>query len=206
MSSKTKKLPEIRIKYAWLLSNAASVHLNTMMGDGSPLQSHDAYVKVAKQYQIAWQPYEKKILSAMCDLFDLEFRQNIIDVNVAPWFYAFSDPMVLGVIFDDDEFIRVLTHELLHRLLTDNTATPYETNYLKQWKPLIDGNYSKNTLIHIPVHAGLKAILLNTLDRPDQVKADIANSENYADYLAAWNYVESHDYDAIIETFKQSYV
>ena len=33
----------------------------------------------------------------MCGLLDLEFRQNIIDVNIAPWFYAFSDPMVIGV-------------------------------------------------------------------------------------------------------------
>mgnify|MGYP000046383494 CR=1 FL=1 len=203
MTSGKLRLPEIRIKYAWLLSNAASVPMNELYGKGEPLLDAEEYFKIADRYKKAWKPYEKKILKGMCDLFGLEFRQNIIDVSIAPWFRAFSDPMVIGVIFSDEEFVVCLTHELLHRLLTDNTKLDYDIDLVEPWRQMYGKQYSHITLVHIPVHAGVKAILLDVLNRPDLLKKEIDNSKDSAGYKEAWEYVEKNDYNEIIKKLRE---
>ena len=74
------KLPTIRIKDAWLLRKNASVYLNELWGNGESLLSNEKYLTIVKNYQKAWEPHEHKILKSMCDIIDLQFRQNIIDV------------------------------------------------------------------------------------------------------------------------------
>lgn len=199
-------LPEVRIEYAWLLSDHASEGLNKLWGDGTSLRSYDEYVAVAKRYETAWKPYEQKILQGMCDLFGLQFYQNTIDVHIAPWFHAFSSPMVLGVKFTNERFVDVLTHEILHRLLTDNTSHRMDgQNLINDWAEIVGHDHAKNTLIHIPVHAGLKAIFLDVLNEPERLERDIVLCEKYEAYKKAWEYVESHDYRKIIQDLKHFY-
>lgn len=104
------------------------------------------------EYKKAWRPYEQKIILNMTELLGLSFRQNILDVYIAPWFHAFSDPLVIGVTKEPDLFVDILTHELFHRLLTDNTAVPYETNMLTEWRRLFgedhDGSSYPNPASH----------------------------------------------------------
>jgi hypothetical protein len=103
------KYPEIRIKDAWLLRENASKHLHELWGKDTQL-ADDAWMENrVKQYQKAWQTYEKKILNGMCDLLGLSFRQNVIDVYIAPWFGAFSDPLVIGVMREPDQFVDTLS-------------------------------------------------------------------------------------------------
>jgi hypothetical protein len=205
--NKNNTLPVIRIKDAWLLRGAASVPLNELWGEGKPLMSDDYYAKRTKAYQDAWQPYEQKILTGMTDTLGLSFRQNIIDVHIAPWFYAFSDPMVIGVVHRPDVFIDILTHELTHRLLCDNTAVPHDLLLLDEWKKLFGKNHTFNTTVHIPVHAVHKAIYLDVLRAPKRLERDIiTNRKNDAtDYVAAWDYVEKHGYKEIIKKLHKSY-
>lgn len=113
------RLPEVRIRYAFLLSDQASEGLNKLWGDGTPLLSFDEYTEIAQKYQKWWDEdgIGAAIVRGICEVTGLKFRQNIIDVHVAPWFHAFSSPMVMGVIFKNkDEFLNVLTHEMIHRL------------------------------------------------------------------------------------------
>lgn len=195
-----KAIPEIRIKYAWLLSDTASVVLNEKWGNGQPLQSYEYYVAIADKYEQWWRPHNDAILHGICDIFDLEFRQNIIDVNVAPWFTPISDPIVIGPAFaTEDAIMNTITHELLHRLLTDNTAYDYDHDFIKDWEILFDKDHSMNTLVHIPVHAGLKKLYIDVIKRPDLVSFDIQEVKEYPDYAKAWEYVESNDYQKIIE-------
>ena len=91
----TKNLPTIRIKNAWLLRENASVYLHELWGKDEKLVDYDWIDKRVEEYQAAWKPYQKKVLAGMCDIMGLKFRQNIIDVYIAPWFRAFSDPLVL---------------------------------------------------------------------------------------------------------------
>lgn len=207
-------LPIIRIKDAWLLRENASEHLDKMWrkDDDKPIANNPDYNKwLAKKvasYQKAWTPDEEKILANMCQLLGLEFKQNIIDVYVAPWFYAFSDPMVMGVIFEPDEFVDNLTHETLHRLLTDNTITSPDFDYIKEWKKLFGTKHSFNTLVHIPVHAVHKAIYLDVLKQPKRLEREkqALKKNDATDYLKSWEYVDRYGHEEIIEKLRNSYL
>lgn len=192
-------LPQIRIKYAWLLANSASVVMNEKWGDGTPLRSSEVFEKIAAKYEKWWRPHNDQILQAMCDILQLEFRQNIIDVNVAPWFSPISDPMVVGPAFKTaNEFVNTLTHEMIHRLLTDNTTYPYYYDFVSQWREMFGGEHIQNTLVHIPVHAAMEA-LYNKIDRPDLLALDIEQTKQYEAYKDAWVYVKKVGYKTILD-------
>lgn len=201
------KLPEVRIKDAWLLRENASVHLHELWGGDEELVDDKWIANRVDEYRNAWRPVEKKILISMSDILQLKFRQNIIDVYIAPWFKAFSDPMVIGVMQDPDLFVDTLTHELLHRLLTDNTTISHKTPLLAEWQKLFGKNHTFGTVVHIPVHAVHKAIYLEVLKDTKRFERDIENNKKYeaTDYIAAWDYVDNHDYKEIIMKLRNSY-
>ena len=147
------------------------------------------------KYETWWRPYNDQILNGICDLLKLSFRQNIIDVNVAPWFSPISDPMVIGPAFENqDGIINTLAHEMLHRLITDNTIYPYDFDFSTEW-----GGMFGNTLIHIPVHAVMEALYRDVLDRPDLVDLDKKQTSSYEAYKNAWKYVEKVGYKEILK-------
>jgi len=200
-----KKIPEIRISYGWLVADTASEVLNEKWGDGTALRTIEEYQAIAQKYEEWWKPFNDQILQAMCDTFGLEFRQSIIDIYVVPWFYAISDPMIIGPGFEtQDAVVNTLTHELLHRLLTDNTATNHGHDFLKDWRQLF-GDLPFNTLVHIPVHAGMKNIYSNVVNRPDLLEMDMKDMADNPDYANAWKYVEEHDYKKIIHKLRKQY-
>lgn len=199
--------PEIVIKDGWLLRENASQYLHELWAKpGDKLAGDDDMEKIVKAYQDAWKPLEKKILHGMCEVFDLEFRHNVIDVYIAPWFNGFSDPLVIGVTYKPDNFIDLLTHELFHRLLTANTKYDIDKSKRRlQWQVLFGKEHEFKTLVHIPVHAGLKAIYLDVLKEPRRLERDIENSKRHPGYDLAWDYVEKHGYKEIIQKLKDSY-
>ena len=199
------KLPEIRIRHGWLLTENASRYINELQGDGEPLQSNEFYERITDEYIRAWKPYEQKILQGMCDTLGLSFRQDIIDVYIAPWFHAFSDPMVVGVMYKPDKFIDVLTHELIHRLLTDNNESPYDMDYAGHWKAMFGGKRPKNVIFHIPVHATLQAIFDDVLGEPERTERDMKHSQKAPAYDKAWKYVQENGYKNIIEQLRKDY-
>ncbi|HVX24350.1 MAG TPA: hypothetical protein VG992_03350 [Candidatus Saccharimonadales bacterium] len=200
-------LPEIRIKDAWLLRENASKHLHELWGEGKTLADDEWMEKRVAEYQEAWKPYEEKVLTGMCELLGLEFYQNVVDVYIAPWFHAFSDPMIIGVMSEPDYFVDILTHELTHRLLTDNTSLSSAADLLPRWEKLFGKQHSFTAIAHIPVHAVHKAIYLDILKAPERLERDIAVNKKHdaTDYIVAWDYVDEHGYKEIIEKLKKDY-
>lgn len=192
-------LPEVRFKYGWLIADAASVTLNEKWGDGTPLKSVEEYEAIARQYQDWWLTVGNTILRAMTDTLQLEFRQNTLDVYVVPWFYAISDPLIVGPTFkSQDEIVNLLTHELVHRLVTDNTKAEYGENMIEDWRTLF-GNLGFNTLTHVPVYAVIKKIYLEVLERPDLLQKEAQSIGEDQEYAEAWAYVEQQGYQTIID-------
>lgn len=168
---------------------------------GGKLRSHEEYEKYASQYKEWWMTYEKQILQGMSDVLGLEFKQNAIDVHVAPFFYAFSDPLVLGVQFDSQEkLVLNLTHELLHKLFVDNT-THDDTKTVDEWKEMF-GDYEFVALVHIPVYAMLHEIFIDIVKRPEILDTEIRKTKPYKD---AWAYVRHNGYKAIIAKLQNQY-
>ncbi len=201
-------LPEIRIAYARLLKETISAHLADYWGIADKIVGDEEYESRADRYRQWWEPYEKIIVEGICEMLDLDFRQNIIDVHVVPWRGAISNPMVLrSNIESQDALIMVLTHELIHRLLADNTSRPRMSgNDFYAWKDLY-GERPLKELIHVPVHALLKAVYLDILGKPELLDKDIKNADSIDDetYKAAWNYVEQNDYIDIVNKIKKYY-
>lgn len=136
----------------------------------------------------------------------LKFKQNYIDVYVAPFFGAFSDPLVIGTRSDPDAFVDILIHELIHRICGDNTKYPFMQE--PDWSQVFGKQYPENTLAHIQVHALHKAIYLDYLKEPERFARDLKNSRTYNNseaYKEAWGYVEEKGYREIIRQFKQAY-
>ena len=204
-----RELPEIRIKNAWLLRDQVSKPLYKLYKPPKKFPTDKQVEQKVEDYHRAWQPFEQKILTGMSELLGVSFRQNIIDVYIAPYFKrAFSDPMVIGMRCLADVFVDILTHELLHRLLSDNTTISNNNDdLLKEWRRLFGDKYSFSMTVHIPVHAAHKAIYLDVLKAPERLERDIAKAQrlNATDYLKAWDYVEHHGYQQIIDKLKQSY-
>lgn len=200
-------LPEIRIKKSGLLIDALSPWMRPVFEkDGYPeiLDSEFLDGKV-KEFTEAWEPYERKILSGMCGALGLEFRQNYIDVYVAPFGHSFSDPMVIASKTEADRVVEILTHEILHRLLTDNTKVKPEERLADEWWRMYGKEHSFVTVIHIPVHALMKYIFLDLMKEPKRYERDVLRTQNYKDYRLAWDYVDQHDYRDIIHRLEKSY-
>lgn len=201
-------LPVIRIQDSWLLRDSIAEYCVRKSGTpDATLTDHAMVAQKIEEYINAWQPLEQMILQGMSEITYLKFRQNIIDVYVVPGFTPFSDPMIVGARLDPDIFVDILTHELLHRLLTDNTSVASEEALIPSWKKLFGNEHSMMTLAHIPVHAIHKAIYLDVLHAPKRLDRDIADNKrrNATDYVKSWDYVNPHGYKEIIQKLKESY-
>lgn len=94
----------------------------------------------------------------------MEFRQNIIDIYAAPFYASFSFPMVIATKYEPDRAVEIITHELLHVLLYDNTSQQLDLLATEEeWRKLFDNVEDEIALIHIPVHATLQALFSDVL-------------------------------------------
>lgn len=205
-------VPQIRISFGEILFDAESKALAEK--HGLETRSKDYYFDMTFQYWEDWQKYEKKILNGMQDALGVKFYLPVIDVTCAPFFIPKAAPMIMNFKDTPDRFVDVLTHELCHLILTDNSHyQEYEEapkHFLSEdWKKLFGHEHEHNTLVHIPVHAVCKYIWLEILKMPERVERDMQDSKSWQGgeaYTKSWEYVNAHDYKKIIGDLKQSYV
>lgn len=153
-------------------------------------------------YKKEWQKYETPILNGMCDVLKLSFIQNIVDVHIVSGNpRAFSNPIVMKSGYTPNEFVDVLAHELIHRLLSNHAET-VDMKILSEMFPQED----KLTKGHILIHAVLKYLYLNILKQPERLEKDLERSRNAAvkgvpAYERAWEIVNAGDYTGFIREF-----
>lgn len=203
----SRNYPEIRFKHPWLLLQTLDPILRPAYSEtgDEDLLSDEFILERLERHETAWRPLEKQILTGMCDIFNLEFRQNVIDIYVAPFRSSFSDPMVISTKCPADVVANVIAHELLHRLLSDNTSHEYEwaDEAQKRLATLFGDDHDRVTLFHIGVHAGLKALYLDVLNDPAQLTWDVEKCQQYPSYKKAWEYVDEYGYKEIISKLRE---
>lgn len=204
--------PSIRIHNSRLLFQSISEDERTRWAErtGQPLVSLEDTGVYAEQLRGVWTKHRDIVLPAMLNLYGVEFNRNIIDVYVSPWNMSISDPLILNPGRPPEVQVDTLIHELLHVLFTDNTSyCLHDESHKKQlvdcWRDMFGSELEFKTLVHIPVHAGMKALFLDTLDEPMRLERDILRLQNNPAYKAAWEYVESHDYRQINADLKSLY-
>lgn len=204
------KLPEIRIRYSYLLGTTESKVLADKFGH--KLRDDDYYYARTIEYWKAWQKYEQKILAGMQEALGVEFYLKVIDAYGAPFFIPKSDPLLYNYQDEPDRFIDVLTHELCHIILNDNTSY---RNYDVGFEELIGHKWKEmyklddfGAVVHVPVHALCKYIWLDVLKQPERYERDkeaVASWEGGRSYVTAWEYVDKHGYKEILDELKQLY-
>lgn len=205
MAGQTPSIPWVRWKNPWLLMGAIRKDIEPAYKGEEYKLTEQFALDTMQRYYDAWAPYEQKILSAMCEITGLQFRQNIVDVYVMPFYHSFSDPLVLATKYESDRIVEVLTHELIHRLLTDNTDNHYLARFSDEWRKLFGEEHSKNTLVHIPVHAVMQAVFEGYIREPERIVRDKKEYENYPAYAAAWAYVDKVGYKTIIDQLRAAH-
>lgn len=203
--------PEIRFRDSFLLIGTIYADIEpaymppTAETDERDKLSRENINKKLDEYEEAWRPYEEKLIKGMCDLLNMEFRQNIIDIYAAPFYTSFSFPMFIATKYEPDRAIEIITHELLHVLLYDNTAQKLNLfSKGEEWRTLFEGIDDEIARIHIPVHAVLQALFDDVLHEPGRTKRDRQMCSNYPPYKLAWEYVEKVGYKKIIEKLRIS--
>lgn len=195
-------LPEIKIKYGWHLAPTFKkvFELDEKNKSKSYPSEETVLVKI-KEYKQNWLKTEQKILTEICKILGLRFNQNIIDVYVVGPSPSFSDPMLISGELHADIFVDVLTHELIHRILTQNNK---KIDVEKIWNKM----FPKRDLItrnHILVHAVHKHIYLDTLKEPARMKRDIEKCAQKPAYKESWDFVNEKGNLKIINEFKEYY-
>jgi hypothetical protein len=177
----TIKIPEIRFQYGFLLDQAL-LDLRSHITD---IEKKDVPSFLETKEMIAvrhqtWKKVEKEIIEGMQDIADINFYQDLIDVYfVHAYKRAFSDPMVLSLKYEGERLIDILTHEILHRLLTDNIQKKDGSKWARENYPDQSDRVVTN---HILVHAIHKEIYLNVIHSPERLKNDVDFCQNFPAY------------------------
>ena len=199
------ELPKIRIKYNRFLDPIFKAYIKSNPKWKDWVEPTEAEVKErVKRYKEEWAKYEKKVLEGVCEVLGLNFSQNIIDVHIVSGNdRQFSNPVVIKSGFELDEFIRSITHELIHRLFSDTLQNTVEWKITREMFP------EENDLInnHIITHAVLKFVYLDILENKEMLKKNIEHSSksSFPEYKRAWDIVEERGYTELITEFRKYY-
>lgn len=155
------------------------------------------YIKKAEK---EWRKSEGKILAELSKMTGLKWKDRSISCYVVGRCIPISDPLTLKVYEKLERFVDVLTHELIHQLLASQEGSL--TRSQKAWDDLYKKykNESFTTVVHVPVHALHKHILLKFFQEK-RLNDEVGSLIMFPDYKRAWDVVEKEGYLNIIKEF-----
>ena len=201
------KFPEIKIFYSRLIDPFFIGYNKTYHKGGWDkwvAPSQEKVLAKTKELRELWRKEETRILTAVCKITELEFKRNIIDVHIVSGSPRdMSNPLIISAHNPKEDFISTLTHELIHKLFSDNIRVR-EKVYPNIFKDMFPDEKA-TTQNHIIVHAILKYVYLDILKNEKRLENNIKHSERTVDYKKAWEIVEEEGYLNLIEKLKKSY-
>ncbi len=129
-----------------------------------------------------WKIKGGNILDGICSNSGLIFKRNYIPVYIVSGnTRTFSDPIVIRSGFLDEEFVNMVTHELIHCLFVDNAHSVFVRNVDK---------YDD----HVVLYALMESVLPGTVDR----ELDTRNFPINSKYSSAMAHVRLKGYKDIL--------
>ncbi len=194
------KIPKIEFVCSWIYYKNWEewVKLNPRLRN-QPYPSYDRVLKYAKKIEPKWRKVERKILTELSKATNLQWKKEPILCYLVGRCVPFSDPLTIHVSYKtDNEFIDVLTHELIHQLFIQNyRITEPVWNYLgKKYK-----NESVNTQNHIFVHAIHQHILLKLFTKK-RLERELAWAQKLPAYKKSWDIVETEGHENLIKVLR----
>lgn len=164
----------------------------------SPDEIKNYIVKVEHE----WRKKENSIYKEISKITELKWNEKLIKCYVIGFGTSFADPLTVRVHKNKNDFIDMLTHELIHQIFLQNS---YKTN--RWWKRTRE-KWNKETFSaksHILVHAVHKHVYLKIFNK-NRLSKDIKKAQRTKaiDYKRAWEIVRNEGYQSILEEFKKS--
>ena len=149
-----------------------------------------------------WNILELVIVKGLQELLELTFFETRIPVYIVPAYRgAFSDPIVMSSLVLPDVFPDILSHELIHRLVTHNAE---KIRWKKAVHAVLPDVTKPKVYNHVLVHAFHSALYLDILKDPKRLERDIQSSEKWPAYREAWRIVRERGYKELISEFKNA--
>lgn len=192
--------PKIIFKYSWIYDENWKEWIRFYKKDSKKYPSVKEIQNYLKKVKKLWQKDKRRVLTELSRISHLNWKDKSIYCYIVGRCRPFSDPLTLPVYKNrPDYFIDILTHELIHRLFTQ------ENNLLKSekaWK-YIDNKYKKESRIiriHIPLYAIHSHIYLKFYGEK-RLKRDFDLIKVLPHYKKAWEIVYKDGYKNIITEF-----
>lgn len=196
------EIPKIIFSYSWIYDNNWRKWITLYKNKKGKYPDSKETLSYIKKVSSLWGRYDKKILSELSKITGLKWKKKMIKCYVVGKCVPFSDPLTLPVYQGEENyFIDVLTHELIHQLFTQ------EGNLEKSkeaWK-YMDERYKEEThttRIHIPLHAIHSHIYMMFFDKK-RLNRDIKYISFLPDYKRSWEIVQREGYKNIINEFRR---
>lgn len=151
-----------------------------------------------KKAEKRWEKYEDKILPEISNLTSLSWKEDFIYCFMVGDCRPFPFPLTLPVFKNVDDFVDVLTHELIHRFFVPESI---KKRVKKVWE-FSNSKYSEESLVtrmHIWVYAFHSSIYLRFFSK-ERIKRNIQRVSR-PDYKRAWEIVQEQGYKNIIKEF-----
>lgn len=194
--------PHIEIRYARFLDPVYRLAFEARTRNQKG--KYPTPLKIAQQaerYRRAWKQKERPLLRGMQKVLNVSFAHNRINVYIVGRGQSISTPVVISSRREPDEFVDVLTHELIHRLLAKNKE---DSNFLQ----IVNRNFkgeSPSTKIHIAVHAVHSFLYLDVLNSSDRLHRDVEQCTALPPaYSRSWQIVQEVGYKRIIDLLRKT--
>ena len=192
-------IPKIIFKYSWIYDQ----HWREVYRDDKNYSSEKEILSYIKKVEKLWWKDEEKILKELALASGLRWQEKSIVCYVVGRCIPFSDPLTIKAFKELplNYFIDVLTHELIHQLLTQGDNSQKSKKAWNYFHRKYKGE-EFNSIIHIPVHAMHSHIFLKYFGQA-RLNREIESLSNLPDYKRDWDIVEKEGYQNIIEEFKK---
>lgn len=194
--------PHVRIRSGWLLQRLIDGYTEDIPDFKYEKQMAPSKYKEIWEDRISlWSKVQVQIIQAMKDITGLDFYASTVDVFLVYGYQtAFSSPLVISTRYEGDHFIDVLTHEILHVILTDNTLGINSSAWVEKKFPEAK---EKTTINHILLHAIHEAIYRDVLKVPVRLTKNIESDKRWPSYTASWDIVRKYGYRKIIADYRK---
>lgn len=193
-------IPKITFKYSWIYDQNWQMWIKGYKRKIGKWPSQKKIQKYICTVEKLWKINGDAILKELSKVTGLKWKSDVICYVVGRC-RPFSDPLTISV-YDKhpDQFIDILTHELIHQLFTQ------DGNFKKSKKAwnYLEKKYNKESLRtrnHIPVHAIHTHIYLKFFNKK-RLERDIKWATSFQDYKRAWEIVEKDGYKNVIQNFR----
>ena len=194
------KTPKIIFSYSWIYDSNWRKWITLYRNKKGKYPDSKETLSYIKKISSLWDSYNKKILSELSKIARLKWKKKMIKCYVVGKCVPFSDPLTLPIYQgEEDYFIDVLIHELIHQLFTQEGNIERSK---KAWE-YIDKNYEKEshtTRIHVPLHA-IHSHIYNKFFNKKRLNRDIKRISFLPDYRRSWEIVQKEGYKNILNEF-----